>query len=125
MAEKLMTPGEPTNVAPEAPPARPAPRAGQTQARAQAARPPAPEAAEDAQGDDAARAAPASSGWWMVQEDVEVPKSGGKFMLRKGKVISEKSYDVQALEDAGVKLKPAPEPAWARRLREDGVHLAR
>lgn len=127
MAEKLTAPGEPTNAAQEGPPARPAPRSAPTQARAQARPPAQEEGSGDRPGpavvDDDRPASP--SGWWMVQEDIEVPKSGGKFLLHKGKVITEKSYDIQGLIDAGAKLKPASEPGWARRLREDGSHQAR
>lgn len=42
---------------------------------------------------------------FMVMDDFAVPRGGGTFLLRKGKVISSRGYNVKELVELGVKLK--------------------
>lgn len=121
MAEKLMTPGAPAqNEAPDASPAAQAPRSP-AGPRTPGKNGNAPQAAAPA----AEGPSQAESGWYMVDEDIEVPRGGGKYMLRKGKPISAKNYDVEQLVNLGAKLRPIAEPSWSRNLRESGQHLAK
>lgn len=63
--------------------------------------------------------------WFRVTKDVEVPNRTGKFMLKRGKVLSTKEYSLQELKDAGVELEACEEPAWHRRLQKTGESFAR
>jgi len=63
--------------------------------------------------------------WFRVLEDCEVPSQSGRFILKRGKILSTKEYDPEKLKDAGVKLEPAEEPAWHRKLQATGRSLAR
>lgn len=68
---------------------------------------------------------PADVQWFRVMEDCEVPNRTGKYMLKRGKVLSTKEFNLQELKDAGVKLEDSPEPAWHRKLQETGRSFAR
>ena len=60
--------------------------------------------------------------WFRVMEAADVPSAGAKARLPRGKVISSKNYDVDALLVAGVKMEPIEEPMWHKRLQErDGA----
>lgn len=41
---------------------------------------------------------------FLVGQDIQVPRPGGTYMLRAGKVISEKHYDVEYLRSIGAQL---------------------
>lgn len=42
---------------------------------------------------------------YRVTEDREVPRGASSFILRKGKIVTELGYDLDALRAAGVKLE--------------------
>lgn len=78
----------------------------------------------DEAGEEGTADAPALQ-WFRVLKDTEVPSQSGRYILKKGKVLSNKGYDMQTLRDAGVELEPAEEPAWHKRLQATGKSLAR
>jgi len=48
---------------------------------------------------------------YEVQADFEVPRGASSFLLRKGKVISSRGYDVEGLQKLGVQLVAKSAPA--------------
>lgn len=44
---------------------------------------------------------------FQVGADIQVPRPGGTYLLRAGKVISGKHYDLEYLRSIGVQLTPA------------------
>lgn len=45
--------------------------------------------------------------FFVVQADTPVPRGGAPFILRKGKRISSRGYDIPYLRKLGVPLQPA------------------
>jgi hypothetical protein len=54
----------------------------------------------------------APSGWVEILVTKEVPRAGGSYLLREGDVINTSSYDMKAVQRAGVKFQPAEAPEW-------------
>lgn len=54
-----------------------------------------------------AAAVPAAERLFMVMDDFLVPNGGSSYLLRKGKTISNRGYNVKHLVELGVKLKEA------------------
>lgn len=52
-------------------------------------------------------AAPVVERLFMVMDDFLVPNGGSTYLLRKGKTISSRGYNVKLLVELGVKLKEA------------------
>jgi hypothetical protein len=94
----------------------------QAKAAPKGAKAPQAREAED-EGPPAGR--PTEIQWFRVMEDCEVPNRTGKYMLKRGKVLSTKEYSLQELKDGGVKLEETTEPAWHRKLQETGRSFAR